>query len=146
MARAFIPSLLRAEAIERAQKRCEYCQRPDDRELNVYPHEVDHVTARKHGGTTEAKNLAYACFDCNRHKGTDLSSVDPRTGKVTQLFNPRTQRWSRPFRLHVKGTIMPHTAVGRATARLLHFDDPIRVQIRADLIAAGKLSPKPEHP
>jgi hypothetical protein len=143
MARAIIPSLLRTEATERAQRRCEYCQRPDDRELNAYPHEVDHITARKHGGTTRAENLAYACFDCNRHKGTDLSSIDPQTGKVTQLFNPRTQRWSNHFRLSVDGTIISRTAAGRATTRLLHFNDPLRVQIRAALIAVGKLSPKP---
>jgi hypothetical protein len=87
-------------------------------------------------------NLAYACFDCNRHKGTDLSSIDPHTGKVTLLFNPRTQQWRDHFRLQADGTISARTAAGRATARLLSFNDPLRVQIRANLIAAGELNVK----
>ncbi len=56
---------LRTVVIERARHQCEYCQKPDDRELNPHRHEVDHVLAEKHGGRTEAENLAYACFHCN---------------------------------------------------------------------------------
>lgn len=139
MAQSLTTASLRAEASERAQKRCEYCQRPDDQKLNAYAHEVDHVIAKKHGGETVSGNLAYACFDCNRHKGTDLGSIDPNTGKVTLLFNPRTQKWHNHFRLQADGAIIARTAAGRATARLLSFNDPLRVQIRADLIAAGEL-------
>lgn len=129
---------LRAEVRERAQKRCEYCQLPEDAGWAV--HEVDHVVARKHGGKTALDNLAYACPACNRRKGTDLSSIDPQTSKVIQLFSPRTQRWNTHFRLHADGSITPRTAVGRVTALLLHFNDLLRVQIRADLVAAGKLN------
>ena len=142
MAKAAIAPALRFAVIERAGKRCEYCQRPDSQELNAYPHEVDHVRARKHGGQTTAENLAYACFDCNRHKGTDLSSIDPRTGKIVQLFNPRMHRWSAHFRLHMEGTITSRTAAGRATMQLLHFNDPIRVPLRAALLKAGELGLK----
>jgi hypothetical protein len=142
MVKASIPPALRSAVSERARRRCEYCQRPDNQELNAYSHEVDHVTARKHGGQTILDNLAYACFDCNRHKGTDLSSIDPRTGKVIHLFNPRTQKWGKHFRLNADGMITSLTAVGRATVQLLHFNDFIRVQIRAELIAAGKLGVK----
>jgi len=140
MAKSLTTASLRAEASERAQRRCEYCQRPDDLKLSAYAHEVDHVIAKKHGGETVLENLAYACFDCNRHKGTDLSSIDPHTGKVTLLFNPRTQKWHNHFRLQSDGTIIARTAAGRATARLLSFNDPLRVQIRADLVAADKLN------
>jgi hypothetical protein len=35
------------------------------------------------------------------------------------------------------------TAGGRTTVALLKFNDPLRVQIRADLIATDKLSPTP---
>jgi hypothetical protein len=140
MARSPTTASLRAEASARAQRRCEYCQRSDDQKLSAYAHEVDHVIAKKHGGETVLANLAYACFDCNRHKGTDLSSIDPHTGKVTLLFNPRTQRWRDHFRLQADGIILARTAAGRATARLLSFNDPLLVQIRADLIAAGELN------
>jgi hypothetical protein len=142
MAKGSIAPGLRSAVIERARKQCEYCQRPDSQEINAYPHEVDHLTARKHGGLTTAENLAYACFDCNRHKGTDLSSIDQRTGKIVQLFNPRTHQWSTHFRLRTDGMIHPRTAAGRATTQLLHFNDPIRMQFRAALIKAGELTTK----
>ena len=132
---------LHTEVAERAGRRCEYCHLPEDASWAI--HEVDHVIARKHGGTTDLDNLAYACLDCNRHKGTDLASLDPQTGQITQLFNPRTQKWDDHFRLTGDGTIAPLTAEGRTTAALLKFNDPLRVQIRADLITAGKLSSTP---
>lgn len=132
---------LRVAVVERAREQCEYCQKPDDQTLNLYRHEVDHIIAEKHGGKTELANLAYACFQCNRHKGSDIASIDPQSGEVVQLFNPRTQSWEGHFRLNSDGTISPLTPEGRTTVTLLRFNDPLRVQIRADLIVVGKLSP-----
>jgi hypothetical protein len=60
---------------------------------------------------------------------------------VTRLFNPRTQKWEEHFELNEDGHIIPRTAEGRTTARLLRFNDPLRRQQRADLIALGKLNP-----
>jgi len=117
------------------------CYLPEDASWAV--HEVDHVIARKHGGKTDLDNLAYACLDCNHHKGTDLTSLDPQTSKITQLFNPRTQKWDDHFQLNEDGIITPLTAEGRTTAALLKFNDLLRVQIRADLITTGKLSLTP---
>ncbi len=145
MAKVRLSGSLRSKAIQRAQKRCEYCQKPDDREFNSASHEVDHITAEKHGGKTSLDNLAYACLQCNRCKGTDLTSLDPESGTVTLLFHPRTQVWDEHFRLNEDGTITPLTMAGRTTARLLRFNDPMRVQQRADLIAEGTLRTK-EHP
>lgn len=128
---------LRTRVSARAQGRCEYCRLPT--EGAWAPHEVDHIIARKHGGKREMKNLAYACFDCNHHKGTDYRSFDPLTGKDVRLFNPRRQKWDTHFQFGINGSITPRTTIGRATARLLHFNDRRRVQQRADLISAGKL-------
>jgi hypothetical protein len=33
-----------------------------------FPHEVDHVIAQKHGGTTVEANLAFTCWRCNRYR------------------------------------------------------------------------------
>jgi 5-methylcytosine-specific restriction endonuclease McrA len=44
------------------------------------PHEIDHIIAKKHGGRTEAENLALSCTLCNKYKGSDPASVDPETG------------------------------------------------------------------
>ena len=92
-----IPAPLRRLIIERAGNRCEYCLLPAT--VAFFAHEVDHVVAEKHGGATEAENLAFACGRCNRHKGSDLGSFDPETQSFSLLFNPRTQKWREHFTL-----------------------------------------------
>ena len=64
---------LRRLVRERAALRCEYCLLAED---DAYlPHEPDHVIALEHGGVTDVSNLALACFDCNRYKGSGSASV-----------------------------------------------------------------------
>jgi len=125
-----ISSQLRREIIERAGTRCEYCLLPAH--VAFFPHEIDHVVAEKHGGKTEADNLAYACWRCNRHKGTDLGSFDPETNSFSLLFNPRTQAWSEHFEFdgeHVIGL----TPEGRTTVGLLQLNLGDRLAERARL-------------
>jgi 5-methylcytosine-specific restriction endonuclease McrA len=57
-------------------------------------HQVDHVIAEEHGGQTTLDNLALSCTVCNRRKGSDIGSLDPDSGTLIPLFNPRTQQWS----------------------------------------------------
>jgi len=121
----------------RAQGRCEYCHIPEEADFIRF--EVDHVIAEQHGGQTVLENLAYACFDCNRRKGPNLSSIDPQTWERTRLLHPRTQIWEEHFRLHVDGTIIGLTAEGRTTLRLLALNAPGRVRDRVDLLAIGML-------
>ena len=92
-----ISASLRRLVVERANKRCEYCLLPAD--VAFFAHEVDHVIAIKHGGQTDAANLAFACWRCNRHKGSDLGSFDPATSQFSLLFNPRTHIWAEHFAL-----------------------------------------------
>jgi hypothetical protein len=93
--------------------------------------------AEKRGGATVARNLALACPYCNRHKGTDLGSLDPDTGALTPLFNPRTQDWHEHFTLD-GARIAPRTAVGRVTALILRFNHPDRVLEREGLVRIGR--------
>jgi hypothetical protein len=79
---------------------------------------VDHIVAEKHRGTTTEDNLCFSCFDCNRHKGSDIASIDLDTGALTPLFYPRRDRWSEHFRLE-GARIVPLTAVGRVTEYVL---------------------------
>ena len=58
-------------------------------------HQVDHIIAEKHGGATSEVNLALTCSLCNLRKGSDIASLDPETGELTRLFNPRDQSWRR---------------------------------------------------
>jgi 5-methylcytosine-specific restriction endonuclease McrA len=127
----YIPADIRRLVYERAGGRCEYCRiHEDDRSTG---HEIDHIIANKHGGETHEDNLCLACIDCNRHKGSDLSSLDPETKALTWLFNPRNASWSEHFQLN-EATIEAFTPQGRATVFLLHLNDSERLQERATLI------------
>jgi hypothetical protein len=130
-----VSAALRREIRERAEGRCEYCFMPDDEPL--FPHEPDHIIALKHRGQTTSENLAHACFECNRAKGSDIASLDPATRALAPLFNPRTQVWSEHFRFNGP-VIEPLTAVGRVTAFLLRFNVPARVAIRTTLFSEGR--------
>ena len=132
---AEIGAPLRREVRARARNRCEYCGMPDNEA--VFPHEPDHIIAVKHGGPTVARNLAYACFDCNRAKGSDIASIDPATEALTALYSPRSQLWRDHFRSNGP-VIEPITAVGRVTILLLKLNLPIRIAIRANLMHEGR--------
>lgn len=129
------PAVLRRAVIERADGQCEYCRIHQD--VAASTHQIDHVIAEKHGGETTPNNLALSCTICNRRKGSDLSSVDPETGAVVPLFNPRTQRWSDHFRLEGL-QIVGATPEGRATVALLEFNRFERLAERSELIRAGR--------
>lgn len=132
----YIPSHLRKLAIQRSNNRCEYCLLQADDEP-IFPHEIDHIIAEKHEGQTVEDNLAYACFYCNRFKGTDLTSIDPLTGEITPLFNPRMQVWSDHFALDGP-LIVSMTQVGRTTIRLLQMNRPRMIQRHTYLIQLGR--------
>ena len=127
MTQTRISAALRREARERARERCEYCLLAESQAF--FPHEPDHLIALKHGGKTVSANLALACFDCNRFKGSDIASLDPISGELVALFNPRTQGWSEHLRLNGP-EIIPITAVGRATEAMLRLNLPQRVEAR----------------
>jgi hypothetical protein len=132
---ARVSSALRQIVRDRASGRCEYCLIHEDDAL--LSHEPDHVIARKHGGESVERNLAWACFLCNRSKGSDVASVDPETGRVVPVFSPRTQEWAEHFRLD-RGKTFGLTPEGRATAMLLRFNRPETIETRGRLAAAGR--------
>ena len=136
MKKARVSAALRREVRERAGKRCEYCLLAESQ--SFLPHEPDHLIALKHGGKTVSANLALACFDCNRFKGSDIASLDVVTAEVVSLFNPRTQQWADHFFLHTDGRIVPLTAVGRVTESLLRFNLRERLEVRARLLLIGE--------
>ena len=75
-----ISAALRRLVHERAGGACEYCLAPEATAL--FAHEMDHVVAEKHGGTTTEDKLALACAACNLYKGSDIGSIDPVTGEL----------------------------------------------------------------
>jgi hypothetical protein len=130
MSKTYIPVALRRLVQERANYCCEYCQSPQT--LSFFPHEIDHAVAEKHGGQTNDQNLAYTCWRCNRHKGTDLGSFDPQTREFSFLFNPRTQKWSDHF-VYADSTIRGLTPEGRTTVHLLQLNNQERLAERQRL-------------
>jgi len=134
MSQTYIPVALRRQVRERAGERCEYCLLPED--VAFFPLEPDHIIAEKHQGQTTAENLALACFDCNRFKGSDISSIDPIGGGIVALFNPRRDDWDEHFAVE-DGRIIPLTAIERVTEHLLKFNLIERVEVRDTLAATG---------
>lgn len=98
---------------------------------------IEHIVARPHGGAKEPANLALACHLCNREKGLNLSGIDPDTGELTRLFNPRTDAWTEHFRLANSGFIVGLTPIGRTTADVFGMNSGIRVQIRLRIAQHG---------
>jgi hypothetical protein len=134
MSQPHISSSVRMAVRERASGRCEYCLMPEAGAFFV--HEPDHVIATQHGGESNLENLALACFQCNRHKGPNIASVDPETKQIVRLFNPRIDSWRGHLRTE-NGQIIPVTEIARATATLLNFNDPDREEARRNLWRAG---------
>ena len=118
------PDALRRLVQSRASDRCEY------RLLALseagLPHEIDHVISRKHGGASDPENLAFACYLCNRYKGSDSASLDPATGELVRLYDPRKDRWDEHFRI-VGPVVEPLTSIGAVTAQLLRLNVTDRV-------------------
>jgi 5-methylcytosine-specific restriction endonuclease McrA len=132
MSQTYIPVSLRRLVYERANGLCEYCLLPE--RFSFALHQIDHITAEKHGGGTVADNLALSCILCNKYKGSDLASIDPLTGKITPLFHPRLQTWHEHFILEAAGHFASQTPEGRATLRLLQLNQSERVEERRLLI------------
>jgi hypothetical protein len=135
MPRPHIPAKLRRLVINRAGGRCEYCLVHQDDRPETHP--IDHVIALKHGGQTVKENLALACVICNGNKGSDLATIDPLSGEIVPLFNPRIQSWGDHFDLS-DAQIIGQTAIGRATAALLRLNDDERISYRQSLTNAGR--------
>ncbi len=135
MSHTHISATLRRKVLERAGGRCEYCGLPV--RFSFAAHQIDHVIPEKHGGETVADNLALSCILCNKYKGSDLASIDPKTGMITPLYNPRTQQWQLHFLLNENGFLVSETAEGRATIRLLQFNRAERIEERRLMRVAG---------
>jgi len=130
-----ISEALRNRVRARAAGCCEYCGLHQDDAFEA--HEADHIIAEQHRGETTGENLAFACWECNRRKGPNLSSIDPQSGEITRLFNPRRDRWGDHFGLE-GARILPRTAVGRATVALLRLNSKENLTLRAALCEIGR--------
>ena len=84
------------------------------------------------GGTDDPDNLALACIHCNRYKGPNIAWIDPETEELTRLFHPRTDVWNHHFTWG-GAEILPLSAIGRVTARVLNMNDQEMLWLRETL-------------
>ena len=117
---------------QRAGDCCEYCHLPQSAAPLATFH-VDHIVARQHGGSDDPVNLALACYNCNSHKGPNLAGIDPESGLLVPLFNPRKDQWYDHFE-HWGSSIVGRTPIGRATVLVfaMNMDDLRQLRIEAD--------------
>jgi hypothetical protein len=122
--------------IGRAEDRCEYCGVSQSASPFLTFH-VEHIVARQHGGPDDVGNLAFACPDCNRFKGPNLSTIDPESGQQVPVFHPRRDNWLAHFEI-VDSVIVGLTPIGRATVRLLQMNDAERIAVRSEIREADE--------
>ena len=126
----------RRQIAEEAKYRCGYCQTQEV--VSGIPLTVEHITPKAKGGSDDNANLWLSCRLCNEKKGTLIEAMNPETGDLVSLFNPRTQMWADHFTWSEDGIrIIPKTAVGRMTIDVLSLNDELRVRARAIWVKAG---------
>ena len=130
-----IPDSLRKLVDQRATHRCEYCHLPDQDSLFAF--HIDHIISVKHGGETVPENLAYSCQICNLNKGTDIATFLDDPQQLVRLFNPRLDVWNDHFSADPLGELIPLTAIGQATIKVLDLNHPDGIIERRELIRLG---------
>lgn len=136
MSKAYIPKALRERVEEQAQHRCGYCLSQE--EVIGASMEIDHLLPEALGGLTEEENLWLACTFCNSYKGDQFAALDPETGELVRLFNPRLQRRIEHFAWTPEGDqVIGLSPAGRATVSALKLNRPILVRARRRWVTAG---------
>jgi len=136
MSRTYIPKWLRDRVAVQARYRCGYCQSAEA--IVGAPMEIDHIIPESLGGLTQEENLWLACSLCNDHKADRVTALDPVTGEIVRLFDPRHQIWSEHFRwTEVGDRVVGLTPTGRATVAALNLNRPSLVRARQLWAAVG---------
>jgi 5-methylcytosine-specific restriction endonuclease McrA len=133
-----ISEKLKNKVRRQAKNRCGYCLLPQSLNPNLL--EIEHILATANGGSDNEENLWLACRLCNGHKGTQAETIDPKTNKITALFNPRTQNWNENFEWREE-KIVGKTPCGRATVRALKLNNEIISPLRKRWISVGWFPP-----
>jgi hypothetical protein len=100
--------------------------------------EIDHIIPQSLGGPTEEHNLWLTCSLRNNHKSGRIAALDPLTGTIVRLFNPRHQVWREHFAWTAEGDrVIGLTPAGRATVAALHLNRPSLVRARQAWVSVG---------
>ncbi|MFZ1756009.1 MAG: HNH endonuclease signature motif containing protein [Caldilineaceae bacterium] len=131
-----MPSALYYRLLEEAGPCCGYCR--TCALVIGQPLTIEHIIAIAKGGTSDILNLWLSCRRCNQFKGVQIEAVDPESGIVTPLFNPRTQRWQEHFAWSADATqIIGLSPIGRATVVALRLNNDDIVSARQLWVSVG---------
>lgn len=140
MARVYVSSEKRGLVVARAKNLCEYCLSRADFATETFV--IDHIFPISLGGSNELDNLALACSGCNGRKYNKLTELDPLTGQLVPLFNPRQEKWDYHFTWNNDFTmVIGLTGTGRATLNALDMNRSSVINIRMALYTIGKHPP-----
>ncbi len=94
-------------------------------------------------GRKSAACLWLACSYCNDAKNNRVVVLDPESGELVSLFNPRQQIWKEHFAWTEQGdTLIGLTPIGRATIVALSLNHRILVNARKLWVSWGIHPPK----
>lgn len=127
---------LRKRVKERAFYLCEYCLSPE-RFCTAY-YDADHITPLSAGGKDAFENFANACGGCNNNKSNTTHAIDPLSGQIVPLYNPRAHLWAEHFCWNDTYLLMLGISpIGRATIKKLKLNREEVVNLRTLLLTVG---------
>jgi HNH endonuclease len=107
---------------QRAKFLCEYCHSSEEAGAALFS--IDHIVPQSLSGSDDPDNLALAEERCNGYRYNFTTGIDPDTGQMLPLFNPRQQQWYDHFIWSADALkIIGITSTGRATCNRLDLND-----------------------
>jgi hypothetical protein len=104
--------------------------------------EVEHIVPRVLGGEDTYDNVALACGSCNRRKAQAIKAVDPATGQLSSLFNPRVDAWYDHFAFDPDSRrIFGTSETGRTTVARFSLNRPFLLESRRSWFETGWYPP-----
>jgi 5-methylcytosine-specific restriction endonuclease McrA len=131
---------IRRLVFTRAGGCCEYCRSCEANTGQAM--EVEHIDP---AGGDVPENLCLSCGNCNRSKAIATTALDPATGDIVPLHNPRQQQWAEHFQWsNDSSRVEGKTATGRATVARFKMNRRRIVNARKRWVVAGYHPPKDE--
>lgn len=125
---------------ERANHCCEYCLSQAAYSPDYFS--AEHTAPLADFGKDDVENIAYSCQSCNNHKYIFTNAVDPLTGTISPLFNPRQHVWAEHFIWADNFSILEGISpTGRCTIERLKLNRVSVVNLRVLLVSVGKHPP-----
>ena len=141
-----MPSIYISVAVQREVMRlsegyCEYCLHPEAYATDFY--HFDNILPLFEGGSNEVANIARSCGRCNILKNQKTVAFDPLTGQISELYNPRKDKWTNHFHWSDDDLLVHgRTEIGRTTVDLLQLNRQNAINLRQLLKNAGLHPPR----